>query len=474
MVPLLYLFFLLTLQKNLIDSVPTWEELDRIPLPTWYADAKFGIFVHWGVFSVPSFGSEWFQYYWLNEQNPQYEAFINDTERPGFAYTEYATRFHAPLYQPDHWARTFANAGAQYVVVTSKHHDGYCLWDSRSIPTTWQWNVMDVGPRRDVLGELAVAVRHTTSPLTHQRMQFGVYHSLYEWFNPLYLQDKANNFTTSAFVDHKILPELYDLVQKYQPTLLWSDGQWEAHSDYWKAREFLDWYSTQSPDNNLWNDRWGSDTMCQHGSFLTCSDRYHPDKAMSRKWEKCLSMDTTSWGYSRISNLEAYLTTKELIHELIVTVAQNGNLLLNIGPASDGRLPTIFEDRLRDMGDWLKVNGEAIYGTSTWSTCTNDTTTGSVYYTHKGDTVYAHVTDWPSSQRLVLSCLALHTPRTIHMLGLPNVELDWTMDATKSLLNVHLPLLTPDKVPCAHAWVLTVDTDDGTKEAALRTDALHK
>lgn len=455
---------------NTSNPPPSWQELDRRPLAKWYRDAKFGIFLHWGVFSVPSFGSEWFQLYWQGSHNNDYRNFVQTTERPNFAYSEYAARFTAELYEPAEWAEAFAQAGAQYVVLTSKHHEGYCMWDSRDIPTTWQWNVMDVGPRRDLLGDLAAAIRNTTSPLTQQEIQFGVYHSLYEWFNPLYVQDKANNFTTTTFVDTKTMPELYDLVNKYEPSLIWSDGEWDAHSDYWNAREFLNWYSTKSvvAGRAVWNDRWGTDTLCQHGSFLTCEDRYHPDKTMPRYWEKCLSLDRTSWGYNRKAALDDYMTTQDIIHELIATVAQGGNLLLNIGPASDGRLPAIFLDRLHKIGEWLKVNGDSIYGTQAWPVCTNEGVGSDLYYTQKGTTVYAHLLTWSAVNRVILSCVQ-SSPSSIRMLGVSE-PLTWGF-LEQGDLYVDLPLLTPDRVPCQFSWVLAVElgTDKAEESAYLRS-----
>mmetsp|Transcript_11606 Transcript_11606/g.22143 ORF Transcript_11606/g.22143 Transcript_11606/m.22143 type:complete len:474 (-) Transcript_11606:987-2408(-) len=452
---------------RIVTSTPSWEELDRRPVPTWYTDAKFGIFLHWGIFSVPSFGNEWFQKYWQGEHRSKYVDFVNGTEGPGFTYSEYASRFRAELYHPQAWASAFAAAGAQYVVLTSKHHEGFCMWDSRDIPSTWQWNVMDVGPRRDLLGELAHAVRQTTSPMTNQTLHFGVYHSLFEWFNPLYLQDKANNFTTSLFVDSKSMAELYDLVRKYQPTLVWSDGFEQGDSTYWKAREFLHWYSTKStvaPDA-VWNDRWGPDTFCKHGSFLTCDDNFDPGQAMPRYYENCLPMDQSSWGYNRNASLSDYSTTKELVHALVTAVAQNGNLLLNLGPGADGRLPTVFLDRLRGMGDWLHVNGESIYGTSAWPVCTKESNDAGIYYTVKGDTLYAHVMKWPEHQCVILRCIhPTSTPSKVTMLGVDDESLRWKLDDHGHLV-VQMPALTPDRIPCQHVWVLVLKGVAQTKRS---------
>ena len=339
---------------------PTWESLDQRPVPRWYEDAKFGIFLHWGCYSVPSFGSEWFWEYWEHNRSKAYQDFVDRTERPGFAYTDYAHRFIAELYRPDEWAEIFAQAGAQYVVLTSKHHEGFAMWNSSTIPTTWNWNVMDVGPRRDVLGELNRAVRASISPMTNKPIEFGVYHSLYEWFNPLYLKDKHNNFTTSHFVDEKTGLELYDLVRQYRPSLIWSDGEWEAESSYWKATQFLHWYATKSPvaAKAVWNDRWGKDALCKHGSFLTCLDRYNPGKLTHKKWENAFTIDKTSWGLNRNASFSDYYTVKQLIHILIEVVAYNGNFLLNAGPAADGTLHPIFVDRLLGIG---KLNTANLY-----------------------------------------------------------------------------------------------------------------
>jgi alpha-L-fucosidase len=434
----------------------TWESLDARPLPSWYDESKFGIFIHWGVFSVPAFGSEWFWYNWKHNKD-EYQAFVNRTERPGFTYPEYASRFDAALYNPDAWASIFAKSGAQYVVLTSKHHDGYCNWDSKRVPTTWNWNCMDVGPHVDLVGGLAKSIKATTSPFTHSKLHFGLYHSLLEWFHPAYLQDKANNFTTTTFVDTKTMPELYNLVQQYEPELIWSDGDWETSSHYWKATEFLAWYATHSPvaATAVWNDRWGTDSTCQHGSYVTCQDRYTPGKYQERKWENALTVDATSWGFNR--NSSSYYSTEYLIHMLIQTVAFHGNMLLNIGPSADGTISPIFVDRLKGMGEWLRVNGEAIYATTPWKVQQNETST--LYYTTRPDTktLNAIATTWPSKNRLVL-----HTPQamfnitTVTMLGYNKQYLDWKPLNKKRGMIIKLPPLTPNVIPCQHAWVFCI------------------
>jgi alpha-L-fucosidase len=468
------IFLLLLLHLLAIGSIvtsstyaPTWESLDARPLPQWYPDAKFGIFLHWGVFSVPSFGSEWFQFAWQGTKTKSFVDFVENTEGPRFSYQDYAHRFDASLYEPDDWAQVFADAGAQYVVLTSKHHEGYCMWDSRDVPTTWNWNVMDVGPKRDLLGDLAKAVKNTTSPHTKKRVKFGVYHSLFEWYNPLYTRDQRNGYTTNDFVTTKTIPELYDLVKKYEPELIWSDGEWDASSEYWQSKEFLAWLANDSPvsETVVWNDRWGNETSCKHGSFLTCTDRYQPDSLNPTKWENCDTVDKGSWGYNRNASLSDYRSTEELVESLIATIALNGNFLLNVGPAADGTLHPIFVDRLLGLGTWLQVNGDAIYATEPWSVAQKDAP-ASVYYTLCDSIVYAIATVWPSNDKLLLTAPIPSSSSTndkksatstlVRMLGMEEGDyLTWTSIDGGGLV-IEVPALTPDKIPCQHAWVFAL------------------
>jgi len=158
---------------------PTWESLDKRPLPSWYDEAKFGIFIHWGVFSVPSYVSEWFWWYWKGIKRPDVVDFMNKNYPPQFTYADFAKEFTAEFFDADQWADLFKDSGAQYIVLTSKHHEGFTNWPSE---VSWNWNSMDVGPHRDLVGELADAIKNHTS------LHFGLYHSLFEWFHPKYIQ----------------------------------------------------------------------------------------------------------------------------------------------------------------------------------------------------------------------------------------------------------------------------------------------
>ncbi|XP_029649578.1 alpha-L-fucosidase-like isoform X2 [Octopus sinensis] len=451
---LLLLAVLVSFQKGSHGSrqlrySPNWTSLDTRPIPKWYDDAKIGIFLHWGVFSVPSYGSEWFWWNWQGKKIPAYIDFMNKNYRPDFTYADFAPRFTAEFFNPDVWANTFGASGAQYVVLTSKHHEGFTNWPSKY---SWNWNSKDVGPKRDLVGELAAAIRKTP-------VHFGLYHSLFEWFHPLYLQDKANGFKTQNFVMKKTMPELYELVMNYKPDVIWSDGDWEAPDKYWNSTEFIAWLYNDSPvkDTVVVNDRWGIGISCHHGDFYTCQDRYNPGKLINHKWENAMTIDKYSWGYRRRARYSDYYTIEGLISLLVETISCGGNLLMNIGPTHDGRIDPLFEERLLQVGQWLKVNGEAIYGSKPW-THQNDTYTKKVWYTSKMENntkvVYATTLLWPNNNMLILGAAKPTSRTVVRMLGYPNT-FTYSYYATTGL-KIDLPNIPISSLPCDWAWVFKI------------------
>ncbi|XP_064081743.1 alpha-L-fucosidase-like isoform X2 [Macrobrachium nipponense] len=428
---------------------PDWESLDTRPLPPWYDSVKIGIFIHWGVFSVPSFGGEWFWDHWQGSHSEKYVEFMEKNYRPGFTYADFAPQFTCEFYNPERWVEVFNASGARYIVLTSKHHEGYTNWPSKY---SWNWNSMDVGPQRDLVGDLAKAVREK-APHIH----FGLYHSLYEWFHPLYLQDKSNNFQTNDFVTRKTIPELIELVNEYKPEVIWSDGDWEAKDWYWNATGFLAWLFNDSPvkETVVVNDRWGQGIPCHHGSYYTCTDRYNPGVLQPHKWENCMTLDKDSWGYRRNAGATDYLTIQELITEVAMTISCGGNILVNVGPTHDGVLPPIMEERLRQLGSWLDINGEAIYDTKPW-VHQNDSLTSGVWFTSKGDLVYSIVLQWPSKGVLSLGSVSA-TPQThVSMLGYNDNSIANTLQfkSVKGAMQVAFPDMAD--VKSRWAWVLVM------------------
>ncbi|CAF4099094.1 unnamed protein product, partial [Rotaria sordida] len=296
-------------------------------------------------------------------------AFMNKNYPPDWTYADFAAQFHAEFYDPNEWADIFAASGAKYIVFTSKHCEGFTMWPSKY---SFNWNAMDVGPKRDLLGDLANAIRSRTN------IAFGLYHAMSEWFHPLYLEDKQNDFKTRLFPD-------------------------------------------------VVNDRWGSGIPCNHGGYYTCSDRYHPGHLVTHKWENCFTIDKNSWGFIRTSGINDYLTIQEILSEIITTVSTGGNVLINVGPTSYGKLVPIFEERLRQMGSWLKVNGEAIYNSIPWK-YQNDTTNPYVWYTSSKDkqNVYASLLVWPNNTtEIVLSAPVSSSSTIVTLLGSDIGPLKW-------------------------------------------------
>ncbi|KAL5021237.1 hypothetical protein ScPMuIL_000392 [Solemya velum] len=276
---------------------------------------------------------------------------------------------------------------------------------------------MDVGPKKDLVGCFVEALRN------HTDLRVGLYHSLFEWFNPLYLEDEANQYKTQKFVWGKTMPELYDLVNTYKPDLIWSDGAWMAKDIYWNSTNFLAWLFNDSPvkDTVVVNDRWGNNTVCKHGSFFNCHDKFNPGTLFPHKWENAMKVDKVSWTYRRNIKLEHVYTTEELLQILAETISCGGNLLMNVGPTKEGTIIPIFEERLKQLGSWLEVNGEAIYASKPWSN-QNDTITPGVWYTAKnstsGTSVYAILLKWPETF-LTLGSPITSSATTVNLLGYP-------------------------------------------------------
>ncbi len=432
---------------------PTWQSIDSRQVPAWFTDAKFGIFIHWGIYSVPSWApanepigiyakyAEWYWFRSTQNTGPEhkfFKAFHDSIYGPGFQYQDFAGQFRAELFEPRKWADVFARSGAKYVVLTSKHHEGFCLWPSAQ---SWNWNSVDIGPHRDLAGDLTQAVKD-------RGLHMGFYYSLYEWFNPLY----KNNL--EEYVDNHMIPQMKDLVTRYEPDLIYTDGEWDHPSESWKSTQFLAWLYNESSvkDKVVVNDRWGKETRSQHGGYYTTEyDLVHDQKgigeASSHPWEECRGIGT-SFGYNRIEDLENYMTSKALIDLLIEKVATGGNLLLDIGPTADGRIPVIMQQRLIDMGDWLRVNGEAIYGTRVWNKKPAQIIPDT-YFTLKGSDLYVICTKWPKTG---ITVPGVKSCTGVELLGSP---VRVAANANGSL-SIKPPDIHPGNMPCLHAWVFKV------------------
>lgn len=365
---------------------PDWPSINSRPVPDWFADAKFGIFIHWGLYSVPGYTkkgdyAEWYAKQ-LETASPEVTEFHNRVYGKNFKYEDFVKGFTAELFDADEWAGLFSRAGAKYINLVSKHHDGFCLYKS---DYAWNWNSFDVGPHRDFCAELKEALKKTD-------VRFGVYHSVYEWYHPLYIKNPEQ------YALEHLHPMLKELITKYEPSTLFTDGEWEHPSSVWHSTEFLAWLYNESPvkDFIVPNDRWGKETRGHLGGNFTTEYDYIEagvritDVELDRPYEECRGIGK-SFGINRIENTADYMTARELLFTLCDLVSKGGNFLLNVGPAADGTIPVIMQERLEQMGQWLNVNGEAIYGTRLYSKKSQK----DVFYTKKSDKIYAILKNFP-------------------------------------------------------------------------------
>jgi len=333
---------------------PTWESLATRPYPQWFKDAKLGIFIHWSLSSVPAWsGKEQYGEWFLRGLLVGDTARINFQKRvfgENWKYEDYAPLFKGELFDAAEWADLFKRAGAKYVLLVSKHHDGYCLWPSKYAKG---WNTMDVGPHRDIVGELSSAVRNSG-------MKMGLYYSLPEWNNKLYRWGTDKPEMVKQYVDQHMIPQFKELVSTYKPSMIFSDGEWDHPASTWHSAELISWYYNLVGDDAIVNNRWGDGS--QAIGFQT--PEYSAGIAKNtRPWAEARGLGR-SFGLNRNESLEAYLSPQDLVHFFVKAVANGGGMTLNVGPYCDGQIPLLQQERLLQLGEWLNVNGEAIYGST--------------------------------------------------------------------------------------------------------------
>lgn len=424
-----------------------WESLDRRPIPEWWSQAKFGIFVHWGLYSVPAYApvdqvkgvyEKYAEHYLMRlmEKNKLFTEYHRQRYGEGVAYTDFAPMFRAQSFDPQKWAELFKRSGAGYVVLTSKHHDGFCLWPSAQ---SNGYNSKVLGPKRDIIGDLSAAVRRSG-------LRFGLYYSLLEWTNPLYTAGDMD-----AWASRHMIPQMKDLVERYSPEVFFADGEWDHTSEQFKSTSFLQWLYNESTVKNsiVVNDRWGKETRSKHGGYYTTEYDLIGDTLNTGKiehpWEESRGIGT-SYGYNKLETTAHYFSGKQLIDLLIEKVSGGGNLLLNVGPDADGLIPVVMEERLLAIGEWLAVNGEAIYGTTAWNERPKKDDQG-IYFTKKGNDIYVLCTEWPKGD-IVVDGL----PKSVKKVGMLGTDIPVGFKAAKGQLRITPPDISPATAPCAHAW----------------------
>lgn len=449
--------------------------------PQWFDDAKFGIFIHWGPYSVPAWGNstphesyaEWFWWYSTHPEGDKsgFRDYRLRAYGPDLNYDDFFDNFTAAQYDPKEWVDLIADSGAKYFVVTTKHHDGFTLFDAGN---TTNRTSLHYGPKTDVVRELFDAAK-----THHPDLKRSTYFSLPEWFNPAWgkygfaqygpenpggtthpgiiARNPFTNLTepytgyipVDDFIDDVMTPQMEILAYEYETDMLWCDaGAANGTADF--AERWWNWARMQNRDVAI-NSRCGTaivndfDTP-EYATFST---------AQRRKWESNMGMDPYSYGYNRATPDEEYMNATTLVRSLVDMVSKNGNLLLNIGPRADGSIPQPEIDALREAGTWLEVNGEAIYNTTYWfqvAEVRNAQT--NVRFTQTAEAMYIISLEPPAGGILeVQAPIPILPGDEVSLLGVCNgLRLAWTFDG--GLLRVEFDERIIENE--SHAWVFRV------------------
>jgi len=436
----------------------TLESLNKHPLPAWYADAKLGIFIHWGLYSVPGWAvltppgeklseqeqvkrnayAEWYLNTLRLDGSPT-QAYHQEHYGANYDYYNFAETFDREIqkWNPEGWAKVFREAGAKYVVLTSKHHEGFTLWPSEIANPTLPANRQHA--TRDLVGELTTAVNKAG-------LRMGLYYSggydwtivpgpITDWKQAVTVEPQSEAY--GKYVD----AHMRELIRKYHPAILWNDINYPKSGH---PLEIMAEFYNGTPDGVV-DDRFG----VAHSDFT--SPEYETlDKISAKKWEECRGLGR-SFGYNRAEGEAETIKKDELIYLLVDIVSKNGNLLLDVGPEADGTIPAVQMDRLRALGAWLEMNGEGIYGTRPFQRAEGETSEGiRVRYTQKGGALYAFLLGEPKSKLITIKNLAPKSVEALTLLG-SKYPLAWKQNGRD--LQVQLPAGLPGK----YAYTLKIE-----------------
>ncbi len=375
----------------------------------WWREARFGLFIHWGLYAIPA--GTW------GEETGHAEWIRTTAHIPLAKYDEFVSQFNPTRFDPGAWVRAAKEAGMKYIVITTKHHDGFCLFDSKQT----DYDVMSTPFRRDIMKSLAEECRR-------QGMKMCWYYSIMDWHHPDYLprrdweKDRPTEGADSARYLHYMREQLRELVTNYGDIgVLWFDGEWENTWNQKMGRELYDYVRSLQPsiiiNNRVGAGRSGMQGFSQGeefaGDFGTPEQQVPATGLPGVDWESCITMND-HWGYN--SHDDKWKSSSELVRMLADIASKGGNLLLNIGPTADGEFPGPSIERLQAIGKWMKVNSEAIYGTQAspfkslaWGRCTQKKANG-------GTRLYLHVFDWPQNRQLVVPGI-LNNARKAYLLA---------------------------------------------------------
>jgi len=422
------------------------EVLTKDERMEWWRDARFGMFIHWGLYSVPA-GT-----YKGERVKGIGEWIMNNGKVPVEEYERFAGQFNPIGFNANEWVRIAKNAGMKYIVITSKHHDGFCLWDSKV--TTW--DIMDATPfKRDILKELAAACKK-------QGVKLCFYHSIMDWhhpdaqapFYPNYNDTNKSNPNFARYVESYLKPQLAELVTNYGPIgVLWFDGEWIKDWTEPQGKALYEYVRGLQP-KILINNRVGKGRKGMEG--LSKSDEYAGDFGTPEQqvpatglpgvdWETCMTMNDT-WGFKSYD--DNWKSTEQLIQTLVDVASKGGNFLLNVGPQPEGLIPQASVERLEGMGKWMAVNSESIHGTTAspfgradWGRCTA-----------KGNKLYLHVFKWPADKQLQVPLTGKTVDKAYLLADKKQTRLTAAPEGEK--VTISLPEQAPDAIDSVVVLVL--------------------
>jgi alpha-L-fucosidase len=473
---------------------PDWESLQKYDAPEWYRDAKFGIFIHWGVYSVPAFGNEWYPRMMYVEGSSEYKHHLATYgPQDKFGYKDFIPMFKADHFDAAAWADLFKKAGAKYVVPVAEHHDGFAMYDSG----VSDWTVAKMGPRRDTTGELAKAVRAAGLHfgLSSHRVEHNfflgpgrkipsdvndpqyaaLYGPAHTWMMNQSGTPLSDDFTyVSSAWANDWLARSADLVEKYHPDVVYFDwwiGQPSIRPNLTRFAAFY-YNSSLKYGDHIGVINYKDYAMQDHSGVLDI-ERGQLSDLRPLPWQTDTSVSDKSWGYIKD---DTFKSAEFVVHQLIDIVSKNGNLLLNIGPRSDGTIPEEVQQVLLDVGSWLNVNGEAIYGTRPWriygegptkvaagsfhDTDTAHYTAQDFRFTAKGDVLYAMGLAWPTNGEAVIHSLAAtagsEPVQSVAMLG---SDAKISFEQLPDGLRVRLPTQSPAK----YAYAVRISFKNGSQ-----------
>jgi len=453
---------------------PSWESLKKHETPEWFLDGKFGIYFHWGPYSVPAHKTEWYSHYMYQEGheiNKYHKKKYGTLDE--FGYKDFIPMFKAENFDADAWADLFVKAGAKFAGPVAEHADGFAMWNS----DLTRWDAADMGPRQDIVGKMEKAIRE-------RGLKFITtfhHHWLYAWYptwddetdasNPKYEDLYGPKVPASAWDYEKPEPmpdkdfndrwynRVVEVVKKYQPDLIWFDSKLHI-IDEQVRRNFLSYYYNKA-------EQWNKEVVSTYKgedfepqTAVLDLERGRLDSLRKIPWLTDTSIDKESWCY--IENPK-YKSVNTLIDNIVDRVSKNGNTLMNIGPRPDGTIPQPQKDRLLAIGDWFDVNGEAIYGTRYWKFYGEgptkikggsfidknevEYTANDIRFTTKDNVLYAITLAWPEEHVTIKSLNVLDPEKieSITMLGNKG-ELEWSMKENG------LKIESPKQKPCKHAY----------------------